>query len=97
MPKNKNHKGILKRVRITKTGKVKHKKCGHKHLRSGKSGSTDRDSRIPQYVPTGEAKRLEKLLHRRLRGRNQPRTAIRRSPSPEERRAAKAEAAAPAA
>jgi hypothetical protein len=37
-----------------------------------------------------DAKRLEKLLFRRLRGRNQPRTALRRSPSPQERAAAKA-------
>lgn len=93
MPKNKSHKGILKRIRVTATGKVKHKKCGHKHLRSGKSGETDRDSRRPRYLSLGEAKRLEKLLHRRLRGRNQPRTAIRRSPSPEDKRAAREAAA----
>jgi large subunit ribosomal protein L35 len=94
MPKNKTHKALLKRVRITKTGKVKHKRCGHKHLRSGKPGSTDRLSRIGRYMPTGEAKRLEKLLHRRLRGRTQPLTAFKRSPSPEERKAEKAKKAA---
>ncbi|MBL0922817.1 MAG: 50S ribosomal protein L35 [Phycisphaerales bacterium] len=97
MPKNKNHKGILKRIRVTKTGKVKHKRCGHKHLRSGKPGSKDRMSRIPSYMTTGEAKRLEKLLHRRLRGRTQPLASLRRSPSPEERKAMKAEKAKAAA
>ena len=38
MPKNKNHKGLLKRIRVTKTGKVKHRSANHKHLRSGKGG-----------------------------------------------------------
>lgn len=97
MPKSKNHKGILKRIRVTKTGKVKHKRCGHKHLRSGKPGSKDRMSRIPSFMTTGEAKRLELLLFRRLRGRNQPLAAIRRSPSPEQSKALKAEKAKNAA
>jgi large subunit ribosomal protein L35 len=38
MPKNKQHKGLLKRIRISKTGKVRHRTAGHKHLRSGKGG-----------------------------------------------------------
>ena len=96
MPKNKQHKGILKRIRISKTGKVRHKTAGHKHLRSGKGGKRLRQLRKDPYMSNADAKRLEKLLFRRLRGRNQPRTAIRRSPSPAERRAAK-EAAATAA
>lgn len=90
MPKNKTHKGLLKRIRISKTGLVKHKRCGGKHLRSDKPGSRIRHFRIDKYMPSGEAKRLEKLLHRRLRGRDQPRTSLRRSPSPQERAAAKA-------
>ena len=36
--KNKSHKGLLKRIRISKTGLVRHKTSGHKHLRSGKGG-----------------------------------------------------------
>ncbi|MEO0631881.1 MAG: hypothetical protein AAFY46_14320 [Planctomycetota bacterium] len=43
-----------------------------------------------------DAKRFEKLLYRRLRGRTQPLASIKRSPSPAERRAAR-EAAAKAA
>lgn len=88
MPKNKTHKALLKRIRVTKTGLVKHKRCGGKHLRSDKPGSRIRAFRNPSFMTTGEAKRLEKMIFRRLRGRNQPRTALRRSPSPEARKAA---------
>lgn len=88
MPKNKTHKALLKRIRVTKTGLVKHKRCGGKHLRSDKPGSRIRQFRNAVFMTTGEAKRLEKMIFRRLRGRNQPRTALRRSPSPAERKAA---------
>jgi ribosomal protein L35 len=93
MPKNKAHKGLLKRIRISKTGLVRHKTAGHKHLRSGKGGKKLRQLRKDPYMANPDAKRLEKLLFRRLRGRTQPRTALRRSPSPQERKAAQAAAA----
>ena len=38
MPKSKNHKGLLKRIRISKSGKIRHRVAGRKHLRSGKGG-----------------------------------------------------------
>jgi large subunit ribosomal protein L35 len=90
MPKNKLHKGLLKRIRISKTGKVRHRAAGHKHLRSGKGGKRLRRLRKDPYMANPDAKRLEKLLFRRLRGRTQPRTAIRKSPSPAQRKAAAA-------
>ena len=89
MPKNKIHKGILKRFRVSKTGKVRHRSAFHKHLSSGKSGKRLRQLRKDRMLTSSEAKRFEKLLYRRLRGRNQPRAALRRSPSPEQRRAMK--------
>jgi len=92
MPKNKSHKGTLKRVRITKSGKVKYKTAFGSHLRSNKSGKRLRRLRSLKTVSNSEARRMAKLLHRRLRGRDQPRAAISRSPSPEQRRAMKAEA-----
>lgn len=100
MPKNKTHKGLLKRVRITKTGKVRHAKAGFKHLRSHKTGKRLRRLRRGGYLRASDTARLSKLLFRRLRGANQPRSAIRRNPSPEERKAKRAaarEAAAKAA
>ena len=89
MPKNKSHKGLLKRIRISKTGKIRHRTAGRKHLRSGKGGQKLRQYRNDPFMSSADAKRLEKLLFRRFRGREQCRTAIRRSPSPAQRKAAK--------
>lgn len=96
MPKNKSHKATLKRIRLTKSGKVRHNRAFGKHLRSHKSGKRLRRLRQDKFMSNPEAKRLEKLLFRRLRGRDQSRATIRRSPSPEQRRAMKAERAAQA-
>lgn len=88
MPKHKSRKSILKRVRISKTGMVRHRTAGHKHLRSGKGGKRLRQMRSDPFMSNPEAKRLEKILFRRLRGRAQDRATLRRSPTPAERRAA---------
>ena len=88
--KNKSHKGTLKRIRLTKTGKVRHNRAFGKHLRSHKSGKRLRRLRTDKFMSNPEAKRLEKLLFRRLRGRTQARAALRRSPSPQARREAQA-------
>lgn len=93
MPKNKSHKGTLKRIRISKTGFVKHKSCWSGHLHSHKSAKRLRRLRHGKCMSNPEAKRLERLLFRRLRGRDVSRATLRRNPSPEQRRAA-AEAAA---
>ena len=37
MPKQKTHKGLSKRVKVSKTGKLKHKCCCGGHLMSSKS------------------------------------------------------------
>ncbi len=87
MSKNKSHKGLLKRIRITKSGMVRHRTTGHKHLRSGKGGKRLRQMRRDPYLASANAKRLEKQLFRRLRGRTQPKSSLRRSPSPAARRA----------
>ncbi|MBX3357391.1 MAG: 50S ribosomal protein L35 [Phycisphaeraceae bacterium] len=94
MPKNKSHKGILKRMKITKSGLVRHNKAYGKHLRSSKSAKRLRHLRQDKFLSNPEAKRLERLLYRRLRGRDQPLTARRRSPSPAARKAAAAKAEA---
>lgn len=97
MSKNKSHKGLLKRIRISKTGKIRHKSANFKHLRSSKSGKRLRKLRKGSFMASADSKRLEKLLFRRLRGRTQPRAAIRRSPSPAESKARKEAKAAEAA
>ncbi len=94
MPKNKSHKGTLKRIRITATGKVRHLSANRGHFRQRKSAKRLRQLRRDRFMRGPDAKRYEKLLFRRLRGRFQPRSAIRRSPSPEERRQMRAEQSA---
>jgi large subunit ribosomal protein L35 len=42
MPKQKTHKGLAKRVKITATGKVKFKRSCGGHLMSGKSAKRRR-------------------------------------------------------
>jgi len=47
MPKQKTHKGLRKRVKITATGKIKHRKVGGGHLMSGKSAKRRRHISTP--------------------------------------------------
>ena len=47
MPKNKPNKGLLKRIRITKSGKVKFRRAFGRHLKSHKSGKLLRSYRSP--------------------------------------------------
>jgi large subunit ribosomal protein L35 len=42
MPKQKTHKGLTKRVKITATGKVRRKRTGGGHLMSGKNAKRRR-------------------------------------------------------
>jgi len=42
MPKQKTHKGLSKRIKITASGKVRHKRAGGSHLMSGKSAKRRR-------------------------------------------------------
>ncbi len=42
MPKQKTHKGLSKRVKITATGKVKRHRTGGGHLMSGKNAKRRR-------------------------------------------------------
>ena len=71
MPKNKSHKGLLKRVKITKSGKIRFRKPNSRHLKSNKSGKATRSYRIPQYARAGDMKRLGTLLFRPLRSQDQ--------------------------
>jgi large subunit ribosomal protein L35 len=42
MPKQKTHKGLSKRVKVTASGKVKHKRSGGGHLMSSKNAKRRR-------------------------------------------------------
>ncbi len=62
MPKQKTHKGLAKRVKVTARGKVLRKRVGGGHLLSGKSGKRRRRIRKPALmVPTDAKRALERL------------------------------------
>ena len=50
MPKQKTHKGLAKRVKVTARGKIKHRRAGASHLMSGKSAKRRRRIRRPAVV-----------------------------------------------
>ena len=50
MPKQKTHKGMKKRFKLTAKGKVKHRKRGRGHLLSGKTSKRKRQLRQDAVV-----------------------------------------------
>lgn len=62
MPKQKTHKGISKRVKITAKGKVRHKSAFAGHLMSSKSGNRRRSLRKPSFIVGALAKNIKRML-----------------------------------
>jgi large subunit ribosomal protein L35 len=60
----KTRKSILKRFKITKTGKVLRRATGLNHYRAKKSGKRVRAGRKWIEVPKSEAKKIKKLISR---------------------------------
>ncbi len=67
MPKQKSHKGMLKRARVTKSGKVKVSRAGGRHRKSHKASGRVRGYRKPKYVKAAEAGRVGAMLNRHVR------------------------------
>ena len=88
MPKNKSHKGLLKRAKITKGGRVRFRKPGSRHLKSNKSASTTRRYRLPQYARAGDMKRLGTLLFRPLKSQDQHEAQLRDQERDEQKKSA---------
>ena len=63
MPKLKTHKGIVKRMRVTRKGKLTYKRCGKSHLMSSKSGKRGRHLRRTGVMTGIEAKKMISLIH----------------------------------
>ena len=59
MPKQKTHKGLSKRVKITATGKVKHKRTGGGHLMSGKNAKRRRRVSSSDIMTSTMAKKVK--------------------------------------
>ncbi len=62
MPKNKPNKALLKRIRFTKSGRVKFRRSFGRHLRSHKSGKLMRSYRRPAYAKACDLKRIRAML-----------------------------------
>lgn len=60
--KLKTNKGVAKRFKITKSGRVKKNKCGKRHLLAWKSSKRKRHLRKPDYCFKSEAKSIRKLM-----------------------------------
>ncbi|MDX1682360.1 MAG: 50S ribosomal protein L35 [Phycisphaeraceae bacterium] len=68
MPKLKPHKGLLKRVKVTGKGRVKFRRSFSGHLMSHKSGERCQKLRKSRLAKSSDIKRLERMLHRPLKG-----------------------------
>jgi len=62
MPKLKTHKGVAKRVKLTKKGKVKRGQAWHAHLMAAKRPGRRRRLKRPAILLGAEAKRMKRLL-----------------------------------
>lgn len=66
MPKNKPNKGLLKRIRLTKSGKVKFTRAFGRHKRSHKSGNLLRSYHRPAFAHSADRRRISAMLHTRI-------------------------------
>ena len=62
MPKQKTHKGLAKRVKVTGSGKVKRKRCGGGHLLSNKTAKRRRHFGSTTLVAGAKAAKIRILL-----------------------------------
>ena len=63
MPKQKTHKGLKKRVKVTATGKVVRPKCNGSHLMSGTSSKKCREMKKTALVTGKVARKIKTLLN----------------------------------
>jgi large subunit ribosomal protein L35 len=64
MPKQKTHKGLSKRVKITASGKVKRKRSGGGHLMSGKNAKRRRRIDSPALVDGTSLRKIKAKLNK---------------------------------
>ncbi len=62
MPKLKTHKGIKKRVKVTKSGKIKRRKAFRGHILTKKSSKRKRHLKKPKMMDDFHKKKYKKLL-----------------------------------
>jgi len=57
---NKTHKGMKKRLKKTKNGKVKHKRTGNRHLMQSKDNKRSRQLRKERDLDKSDVKNLRR-------------------------------------
>ena len=62
MPKLKTNRALYKRVRLTKSGKLKKRSAGRSHVLGKKSRKRKRNLRKNSYISKVDAKKLRRLL-----------------------------------
>jgi len=62
VPKQKTHKGIAKRMRVTRTGKIVRSKSGRRHLLSSKSRKRKRNLRRKAVVARVDVARMKESI-----------------------------------
>ncbi len=62
MPKQKTHKGMKKRFKITASGKATHRSANRGHKLSGKSATRKRHLRTEGIITGTEAKKIAKAI-----------------------------------
>ena len=62
MPKIKTHKGTAKRIRLTKSGKLKRRKAFQSHNLEKKSSTRKRTYRRSQDIAKSDVKRIRRLI-----------------------------------
>lgn len=67
MSKQKSHRGTLKRIKITGTGKVKMMRAGGRHLRSHRSKTLQNSFRKPAFLSAPDVVRLQPGLLTKIR------------------------------
>ncbi len=64
MPKNKTHKGVAKRVKVTGSGKLRREQAGRRHLLEKKSSRLTRRLWGTTDFAQQDTKRINRLLGR---------------------------------
>jgi large subunit ribosomal protein L35 len=59
MPKQKTHKGIQKRFKLTASGKAKHRKAFRGHKLGKKGGKRNRQARVDRIVSGSQVRIIE--------------------------------------
>ena len=65
MPKQKTRKGVVKRFKLTATGKVKRRKAYARHLMTDKTSKRKRALRQGTTVAPADAKRIRAMIQGR--------------------------------